>query len=129
MKHFIDRPKGSPFIARDGALIFELFRDSKSKIKNLSIATGTLKPKQKAIPHHHRKTEEIYYVLAGRGKVLIGKSWLPIRKGDAIFVPLNTQCALHNTSLKSKFEVLAISSPPYTDSDMIFTEVGSNIVP
>src|SRR4030042_1592913 len=97
---FIAKEEGKPFIARDGALIYELFRRSRFKIKNFSIATGFLKPSQKAIPHYHKISEEIYYVLSGRGKVRVGGHIGKIKQGNAVYVPPKTIHALENTSKK-----------------------------
>lgn len=117
---FLGKEKGEPFIVKDGALIFELFRGSGLEIKNISIASGYLKPNQKAIPHFHESSEEIYYVLSGRGKVRVGEIIENIKKGDAVYVPIKAIHALENTSPTKRMKVLAISSPPYRDNDMFF---------
>ncbi|NQT22797.1 MAG: cupin domain-containing protein [Candidatus Omnitrophica bacterium] len=121
-KSFIGREKGKPFVARDGALIFELFRDTGLDIKNMSIASGYLEPGQKAIPHFHKVSEEIYYVLASEGICRIGNIVEAIKWGNAIYIPAGAVHALENLSSSETMKVLAISSPPYQDSDMFFIE-------
>ncbi len=121
-KSFIGREKGKPFIARDGALIFELFKKSGLKIKNVSIATGFLKPQQLAIPHFHKVSEEVYYILLGEGGVKIGNKKEKIRQGDAVYIPIKAIHALENTSKTRPLKVLAISSPPYSDKDIFFID-------
>ncbi len=121
-KSFIGREKGKPFIARDGALIYELFRKSGLKIKNISIATGFLKPRQLAIPHFHKVSEEIYYVLLGKGRVRVGNKKEEIRQGDAVYIPIKAIHALENTSKTKPLKVLAISSPPYLEKDIFFID-------
>lgn len=122
IKSFIGKERGKPFIARDGAFIFELFKYSKFSIKNLSVATGFLKPGQKAIPHFHKISEEIYYVLSGKGKVRVANLKEKIKEGDAIYVPVKAIHALENASKIRPLKVLAISSPPYSDRDIFFIE-------
>ncbi len=117
---FIGKEKGEPFVAKDGALIFELFRGNNLNIQNMSLASGYLKPGQKALPHFHRSLEEIYYVVSGSGKVRIGNVVEKIEKGEAAYIPAGTIHALENTSQAKIMKILAISSPPYQDDDMFF---------
>ena len=121
-KSFIGKEKGKPFVARDGALIFELFRDSGLNLQNLSIASGYLRPIQKAIPHFHEFSEEIYYVVSGSGRVRVKDVVEKIKEGNAIYIPIRAIHALENTSRTKIMKVLAISSPPYQDEDIFFVE-------
>ena len=121
-KSFIGKEQGKPFIAKDGALIYELFRKSGLKIKNISIATGFLKPKQIAIPHFHKKLEEIYFILSGKGRIRIGNKKEKIKRNYAVFIPIKAIHALENTSKSKPLKVIAISSPPYSDRDIFFVK-------
>jgi len=118
----VRRAGGEPFIARDGATIFELLRPETSPVRNLSIAEGFLKPRQKALEHWHEVSEELYYVIVGVGKVKVGDSIEEIETGDVVHVPIGTIHALENTSQMEHMHILAISSPPYTDEDIFFVE-------
>ncbi len=120
---FVGREEGSPFVARDGALIFELFKKNRLFVpQKLSIAVGYLKPRQRALLHYHQISEEIYYILSGSGKVRIGNNEEEIRDGDAIFVPLNAVHALTNASHTLDMHILAVCSPPYKNDDIFFIE-------
>ena len=119
---FVKRERGKPFIARDGALIFELLRPETSDIRNLSVASGYLKPKQKALPHYHKKSEEVYYVISGDGKVRIGDNVEKISEGSAAHIPAGVVHALENMSTKTEMRILAISAPPYSDDDIFFVD-------
>lgn len=121
-KSFIGREKGKPFIAKDGAPIFELFRNAGLKIKNMSFATGTLRPKLKATPHFHKNSEEIYYILSGHGKARVNDSIEKIKQGEAVYVPAKAIHALENTNPVKPMKVLAVSSPAYKDKDIFFIE-------
>lgn len=121
-KSFVRRARGKPFIARDGAEIFELLRPETSRIKNMSIASGHLQPGQKAFEHWHKKSEEAYYVVSGRGRVRVGDEVMNISTGDAIHIPIGALHALENTSQTEQMHILAISSPPYSDNDIFFIE-------
>lgn len=121
-RSFVGIEEGKPFIARDGALIFELFRATVVTPRKISIASGYLKPKQKALPHFHKLSEEVYYVVYGAGKCRVGDVIEKIKAGDAVCIPAGAVHALENTSIFRRLKVLAISSPPYQDSDMDFVE-------
>lgn len=117
---FIGKEKGEPFVAKDGALIYELFRGTGTNIQNMSIASGYLKPGQKALPHFHKSSEEIYYVVVGFGEVRIGNVTEKILQGDAVYIPVGAIHALENTSQFVIMKILAISSPSYEDGDIFF---------
>lgn len=119
---FIGQESGKPFVARDGALIYELFKKNGLNLKNISLAAGLLRPGQKAISHFHKKTEEIYYILSGSGKVRVGNKIEKIKPGVAVYVPANKPHALINTHQTKIMKVLAICSPKYSDNDMFFIE-------
>lgn len=119
-KSFVGREKGEPFVARDGALVFELFRNSGLAIQNMSIASGYLKPRQKALPHFHEVSEEIYYVLSGSGKCRVGDVVEKIKGGEAVYIPVGAIHALENTSRAKPMKILAICSPLYQDNDIFF---------
>lgn len=120
IKSFIGREKGKPFIAGDGAEVYELLKDVGPKTKNISIASGVLRPRQKARPHFHKRTEEIYYVLSGPGIIKINDFKELIRAGDTIYIPVGAIHVLENTSRTEELKILAISSPPYSDDDIFF---------
>ncbi len=109
-----------PFIARDSARIFELFRPQNSSVKHMSIAAGFLEPRQKALPHFHKRSEEIYYILSGKGWVQLNAKRYEMQRGDAIYIAPRTIHALENSSKTQKLEILAISSPSYSDKDIFF---------
>jgi mannose-6-phosphate isomerase-like protein (cupin superfamily) len=112
---FIGKEEGEPFIARDGARIFELFQSS-----GLSIASGYLKPEQRALSHFHDSSEEIYYIISGSGEVKVGDVTEKIEAGDVVRMLPGETHALKNTSQTEIMKVLAISSPAYADDDIFF---------
>jgi mannose-6-phosphate isomerase-like protein (cupin superfamily) len=111
----------APFRAADGATVFELFHPNNSAIKNISIAGGFLEAEKVARPHYHEKSEEIYYMLSGAGKVRLGDEIFEIGPGDTIYVPTVKIHSLISTG-KNPLRVLAIESPPYSDKDTFFVD-------
>ncbi|MBI5044807.1 MAG: cupin domain-containing protein [Candidatus Levybacteria bacterium] len=109
-----------PFIARDGATIFELLRPETSAVNNMSIASGSLESGQIARRHYHVVSEEAYYVVSGEGVAHVGEVSEPIKTGDVVHVPVGVVHGLENVSSTDKMHILAISSPPYSDDDIFF---------
>ncbi len=104
--------------ALDGATIYELL-SGEDYIKEIGLAYGSLPKKRKAIKHKHEKSEEVYYILSGEGRVKVSKSYKDIKKGDVIYIPKNFAHALENTSDDKELKLLCISDPRYENKDFI----------
>ncbi len=115
-----------PITARDGATIYELFREEEKAVLGLSLALGRLGGKKKALTHHHNVSEEIYYVTARRGKVRVGALESDIRPGSLVYIPKGVVHSLENTVFHDHhgldLEVLCIACPPYANDDFIIEE-------
>ena len=46
--------------------------------------------------HSHQGTEQIYYILRGMGKMLLGEEKYPVREGDVIYIPPETPHQVFN---------------------------------
>ncbi len=57
-----------------------------------------LQPGKAEVAHDHEAKEHVYYVLEGRGKVMLDDSLHDIRDGDAIHIPPKTRHQLINDS-------------------------------
>ena len=60
------------FQTKDGSEIRELLAHRNSCIAKQSLAEARVLPGQRTTPHYHPNTEEIYYILDGRGEMRIG---------------------------------------------------------
>ncbi|HLC97825.1 MAG TPA: cupin domain-containing protein [Candidatus Nanoarchaeia archaeon] len=105
-------------MALDGAMVYELLSATEKNNLGIGLAVGFLPPKRNATLHFHRISQEIYYILAGSGRVVLDKEIGEVQKGSIISVPPLAIHGLQNTS-DGEMEVLCISSPPYTDKDFI----------
>lgn len=114
-----DKP---PLTALDGALIYELMNAKERKELDIALAVGNLPANRKAIPHYHRISEELYYIIEGFGRARVGEQDFEIKKGSLIYVPTNTVHALENGSGSEELKVLCISSPAYTEGDFILKD-------
>ena len=107
-----------PFSAMDGATVYELDSQQERVENGVAFAYGTLSPKRQALRHLHRISDEVYYVISGKGNINLGDSIYPVAKRNIIYVPINTIHGLENTE-SEELEVLCLSSPPYQDNDFI----------
>jgi len=66
---------------------------------NQEFALGVFRPKQGLYFHTHPNSEEIYYVIKGRGTVFVGKdkNQIKIGEGDVLYIPANTPHGVTNT--------------------------------
>ena len=112
---------GNPIIARDAALVYELLSSRERLELGIGLAFGILPPRKKATLHYHEKSEEVYYIVSGQGRLSLGDSSYDIQKGNVVSVPTKTIHGLENTATNKKLEVLCLSSPPYTDEDFLLT--------
>ena len=75
------------FITKDGSEIRELLAHRNSCIRNQTLAEARLPTGGSTTPHCIMKTEEIYYILEGRGSMLVSDEIKAVGPGDAIAIP------------------------------------------
>src|SRR6266576_6265951 len=85
------------FTTKDGSEIRELLAHRNSCIRNQSLAEARLPPGGQTTRHHHKLTEEIYYVLAGHGQMEIDGESREVGPGDAIAIPRGASHRITNT--------------------------------
>lgn len=110
-----------PFITKDGSEIRELLAHRNSVIRNQSLAEACLPAGASTQEHYHRKTEEIYYITHGTGRMKIGEETLKVKPGDAIAIPPGARHKLWNTGAEP-LRLLCCCAPAYEHEDTILTE-------
>ena len=106
------------FITKDGSEIRELLAHRNSCIRNQTLAEARLPPGASTTPHHHVKTEEIYYVLGGRGLMRVGEECREVGPGDAIAIPPGTIHQVTNTG-EDVLKFLCCCAPRYEHEDTV----------
>jgi mannose-6-phosphate isomerase-like protein (cupin superfamily) len=104
------------FITKDGSEIRELLAHRNSCIRNQSLAEARLPPGGSTTPHRHGKTEEIYYILQGRGRMQIDDEIHKVVAGDAIAIPPGTRHQIMNMGEETLL-FLCCCAPAYEDGD------------
>ena len=102
------------FVTKDGSTIRELHHTDVQ-----SLAEATLEPDEATQRHYHARTEEIYFVLKGSGRMEVDGETKMVRPGDAVLIPAGAWHQLENNG-NSELRILCCCSPPYADSDTYF---------
>lgn len=105
-----------PFTTVDGSTIRELMAHRNSSIRKQSLAEARLAPGAATTPHHHKVTEEIYYILSGSASMTLGSETRPVGPGDAIAIPPGLRHTIHNTG-STELVFLCTCAPGYEHSD------------
>jgi mannose-6-phosphate isomerase-like protein (cupin superfamily) len=118
IKNINDAPA---FVTKDGSEIRELLAHRNSAIRNQSLAEARVPVGGATIEHYHARAEEIYFILAGAGKMRIEGELREIKSGDAIAIPPGQRHKLWNTGAEP-LRLLCCCAPGYEHSDTILTE-------
>lgn len=110
-----------PFVTKDGSEIRELLAYRNSAIRNQSLAEARLPVGAATQEHYHAKTEEIYFITAGEGRIRIDGESRDVRAGDAIAIPPGKKHKLWNTGA-GPLSLLCCCAPCYEHSDTFLTE-------
>ncbi len=77
--------------------------------------------KKEVKKHKHATHTENVYILDGEGQMLLGDKTFEVKKGDIIFIPMNTVHSLKVTS-SIPVKVLSVQSPRFDGKDRIFVD-------
>ncbi len=106
------------FITQDGSEIRELLAHRNSAVRKQSLAEARLAPGQQTTAHYHPATEEIYYILAGRGRMQIGDEVRLVGPGDAIAILPGSIHTIENVGTET-LKFLCCCAPGYEQEDTV----------
>ena len=109
------------FVTKDGSEIRELLAHRNSCIRNQSLAEARVAPGATTTAHFHAQTEEIYYILAGTGRMRIDRDVHPVSVGDAIAIPPGKVHQITNTG-SDTLTFLCCCAPSYEHSDTVLVD-------
>ena len=109
------------FVTKDGSEIRELLAHRNSAIRHQSLAEARLAPGLSTQEHYHVKTEEIYYITHGMGKIRIDGETRAVTAGDAIAILPGQKHKLWNTGA-DVLRLLCCCAPAYEHDDTVITE-------
>ncbi len=114
----VNRSRVRPFITKDTSEIREILAPGNSSIKHQSLAEAKVAVGKITEEHHHILTEEIYYILRGRGKVWVENEPRDVKAGDGIAILPGRKHKIENTG-DQDLVFLCCCSPAYSHEDTI----------
>jgi len=109
------------FTTLDGSEIRELLAYRNSSIRMQSLAEARLPVSGSTLEHYHLKTEEIYFITAGSGRIRIETESRNLEVGDAVAIPPGLKHKLWNIG-PQPLTLLCCCTPPYEHHDTVITE-------
>ncbi len=109
------------FTTKDGSEIRELLAHRNSCIQKQSLAEARVPPRMSTAPHYHPRTEEIYYIIEGAGRMTIDGESRDVGPGDAIAIPPGTVHTITTTS-DVALRFLCCCAPGYEHDDTVLVE-------
>lgn len=106
-----------PFTTADGSTIRSILDRSNAPVKSQSLAEATLPAGRATQRHHHKLTEEIYFILEGEAEMEVDGERRSVGPGDAILLPPG---AWHVIRARTPLRFLCSCAPPYSHEDTYF---------
>lgn len=104
------------FVTKDGSFVRELMAHRNSACERTSLAEARLEPGRKTDCHLHRKVEEIYYFLEGKGRILVGDEFYDVGPGTSILHRPGVRHQTWNTG-DAPLVFLCLCAPAYEHDD------------
>ena len=109
--------KGEPFTTRDGSTIRSILDCANAPVEKQSLAEATVPAGGATERHHHKLSEEFYFLLEGEGTMKIDREIREVGPGDAILIPAG---AWHEIRARTALRFLCCCAPPYSHDDTYF---------
>jgi mannose-6-phosphate isomerase-like protein (cupin superfamily) len=108
-----DRPE---FLAGDHTVLRELLHPAKQPLAlGYSVAHGTLAPGVRS-KWHRLRSSEVYYIIAGRGRMTVDDSVVAVKPGSVIYVSPGSKQSLENSG-PTVIEFLCLVDPAWRPED------------
>jgi mannose-6-phosphate isomerase-like protein (cupin superfamily) len=105
-----------PYTTKDGSVIRELMHPNINPFLRQSVAEATIPIGSEILLHRHIKSDEIYHVIEGDGRMYLGNEEFDATDGDTIYICSGTPHRIRNTG-SIPLRIFCFSYPAYTDED------------
>ena len=112
----VNRGQAAVIETPHGSEIRPLIDRTTSAIELCSLAEEVLPAGAVVGRHHHLETEEVYYLLEGRGQMTVAGETREVAAGDAVFIPRGAIHTLENTG-DAPLRLLLVCGPAYSRED------------
>ena len=115
------RDEVEAFTTLDASTIRELAGPAWTAARAQSLAEATIPAGGHTLEHFHRRSEEIYYFVAGSGRMRLDAVDADVAAGDCVVIPPGSPHKLW-ASQNEDLVLLCACSPAYSDDDTVITE-------
>lgn len=106
----------APYTTKDGSEIRELMHPALHGSHHQSLAEALVPAGTRTLLHRHHRTEELYHILAGHGRMTLGEALFDVAPGDTILIPPGTpHCIAADDD--APLRLLCCCSPAYDHQD------------
>lgn len=113
------------YTTKDGSIIRELIHPAHHGSRNQSLAEATVPPGFLTERHRHASTEEIYHIISGTGRMVLGGEAFAVHPGDSILIPPGIPHQIQNTG-STPLRLFCCCAPAYSHEDTeLLTPSGS----
>ncbi len=106
-----------PFTTKDGSTIRSILDRTNAPVQHQSLAEARLPAGGTTMRHHHRRAEELYFILEGHGLMEVDGIEQEVGPGDCVLIPPG---AWHQISARDHLRFLCCCAPPYDHEDTFF---------
>ncbi|MEE4300096.1 MAG: cupin domain-containing protein [Pseudomonadales bacterium] len=105
-----------PFTTLDGSTIREFMHPNDGLCAQQSLAEARVEVGGRTTLHRHHRTEELYHVLSGQGRMTLGDEHFDVGPGDTVAIPPGTAHCIENGGAEM-LVFLCCCAPAYDDAD------------
>lgn len=84
------------------------------------VAHITLPPLKSSLLHYHPIAEESYYILSGKGVMMLNEERFDVKGGDAVLVKPNTRHQISNPDSSEDLKFIAICAPSWEPTNSVY---------
>ena len=116
----------TPYVTKDGSVIRELMHPDVQGNHAQSLAEATVLPGSKTQLHRHHRTEELYHVTAGLGRMTLAEETFLVQVGDTVCIAPGTPHRIEALG-DAPLRILCCCSPAYAHDDTELLEDGESV--
>jgi mannose-6-phosphate isomerase-like protein (cupin superfamily) len=116
------------YVTKDGSEIRELLHPAHHGCRNQSLAEAAIPPGTRTLLHQHLRTEEIYHVTSGCGRMTLGQEVFDVSPGDSILIPPGTPHCIEAIG-PEPLRILCCCSPAYCHEDTTLLDPLTPLMP
>jgi mannose-6-phosphate isomerase-like protein (cupin superfamily) len=106
----------TPYITKDGSVIRELMHPNINPSLRQSVAEATVPTGGETLLHRHLKSDEIYHILEGDGRMYQAGEEFDVIDGDTVYIPSGTLHRIRNTG-SIPLRIFCFCCPAYAHDD------------